>query len=71
MARVEVFGTRDAVRCDFLDPKDGEQAQLDALARQAEGFATFAAGGPCTGATIQDAAAAVAAAERAAKAIAP
>ena len=70
MARVEVFGTRDAVRCDFLDPKDGEQAQLDALARQAEGFATFAAGGPCTGATILDAAAAVAAAERAAKAIA-
>ncbi len=71
MARVEVFGTRDAVRCDFLDPKDGERAQLDALVRQAEGFATFVAGGLCTGATIRDAAAAVAAAERAAKAIAP
>jgi myo-inositol 2-dehydrogenase/D-chiro-inositol 1-dehydrogenase len=70
MARVEVFGTRDAVRSDFLDPKDGEQAQLDALVRQAEGFATFAAGGPCTGATIRDAAAAVAAAERAAEAMA-
>ena len=70
MARVEVFGSRDAVRCDFLDPKDGEQAQLEALVRQAEGFATFAAGGACTGATIRDAAAALAAAERAAKAIA-
>lgn len=70
MARVEVFGTRDAVRCDFLDPKDGEAAQLDALVRQAEGFATFAAGGPLTGASIHDAAAAIEAAERAAKAIA-
>jgi myo-inositol 2-dehydrogenase/D-chiro-inositol 1-dehydrogenase len=69
MARVEVFGTRDAVRCDFLDPKDGEEAQLDALLRQAEGFATFATGGPRTGASIQDAAAALQAAERASAAI--
>ena len=71
MARLEVFGTRDAVRIDFLDPKDGERAQLDALARQAEGFATFAAGGPRTGASIQDAAAALEAAERAKAAIRP
>jgi myo-inositol 2-dehydrogenase / D-chiro-inositol 1-dehydrogenase len=71
MARVEVFGTRDAVRCDFLDPKGGELVQLDALVRQAEGFATFAAGGPLTGASIQDAVAAIEAAERAAKAIVP
>lgn len=69
MARVEVFGTRDAVRCDFLDPKDGEQAQLDALVRQAEGFATFARGGPLNGASIHDAAAALEAAERASAAI--
>jgi myo-inositol 2-dehydrogenase / D-chiro-inositol 1-dehydrogenase len=69
MARIEVFGTRDAVRIDFLDPKDGEQAQLDALARQAEGFATFATGGPRSGASIQDAAAALGAAERALAAI--
>lgn len=65
MARVEVFGTRDAVRLDFVDPKDGERAQLDALVRQAEGFATFATGGPRSGASIQDAAAALEAAERA------
>jgi len=65
MARVEVFGTRDAVRVDFLDPRDGEAVQLEALVRQAEGFAEFARGGPCTGATIQDAEAALAAAERA------
>ena len=69
MARVEVFGTRDAVRCDFLDPKDGERAQLDALVRQAEGFATFANGGPLTGASIHDAAAALEAAERASAAM--
>jgi myo-inositol 2-dehydrogenase / D-chiro-inositol 1-dehydrogenase len=65
MARVEVFGERDAVRIDFMDPKDGERAQLDALARQAEGFAVLARGGPRTGASIQDAAAALEAAERA------
>jgi myo-inositol 2-dehydrogenase/D-chiro-inositol 1-dehydrogenase len=70
MARVEVFGARDAVRCDFLDPKDGERAQLDALVRQAEGFASFATGGPPTGASIGDAAAALGAAERAAMAMA-
>ena len=69
MARIEVFGTRDAVRCDFLDPKDGERAQLDALVRQAEGFAAFATGGPQTGASIHDAVAALEAAERASAAI--
>ena len=71
MARVEVFGTLDAVRLDFLDPREGERAQLDALVRQAEGFATFARGGPQSGASIHDAAAALDAAERAASAIMP
>ncbi len=69
MARVEVFGTRDAVRCDFLDPKDGEKAQLDALLRQAEGFATFARGGPLTGASIDDGVAALDLADRASAAM--
>ena len=69
MARIEVFGTRDAVRCDFLDPKDGEQAQLHALVRQAEGFAAYARGGAQTGASVDDAVAALQAAERAAAAI--
>lgn len=71
MARVEVFGTLDAARVDFLDPADGETAQLDALAHQAEAFAAFARGGPPSGATIQDAAAALEASERAAAAIQP
>jgi len=42
MARAEVFGTGGTIRCDFLDPADGERAQLDALRRQAEGFVAFA-----------------------------
>ena len=70
MARVEVFGTHDAVRCDVLDPKDGEQTQLDALVRQAEAFAAFARGGQLTGASIHDAAAALHAAESATVAMA-
>ena len=69
MARIEVFGTRDAVRCDFLDPKDGERAQLDALVRQAEGFAAFARGGPLTGASIDDGVAALDLADRASAAM--
>jgi len=65
MARAEVFGTRGTRRCDFLDPADGERAQLEALRRQAESFAAFARGGPCEGAAGADAIAALAAAERA------
>jgi len=65
MARAEVFGTRGTERCEFLDPADGERAQLDALRRQAESFAAFARGGPCEGATGADAVAALAAAEQA------
>jgi myo-inositol 2-dehydrogenase/D-chiro-inositol 1-dehydrogenase len=62
MARVEVFGARDAVRVDFLDPQDGEAVQLDALRRQADAFAELARGGPLTGASTEDAARALAAA---------
>ena len=69
MARAEVFGTRGTVRCDFLDPADGERAQLDALRRQAEGFADYAAGAGQHGATAQDAAAALEAAELASEQI--
>lgn len=65
MARVEVFGTRDAARVDFLDPQEGDAVQLDALRRQAEAFADFATGGPPTGASVDDAARALAAADRA------
>jgi myo-inositol 2-dehydrogenase/D-chiro-inositol 1-dehydrogenase len=71
MARAEVFGTQGTVRCDFLDPADGERAQLDALCRQAEGFADFAAGAEQQGATAGDAAAALEAAELASAAVSP
>ena len=49
MARAEAFGTHGTARCDFLDPAEGERAQLEALRLQAESFAEFAAGGPCAG----------------------
>jgi myo-inositol 2-dehydrogenase / D-chiro-inositol 1-dehydrogenase len=60
----EVFGTRGSERCDVIDPAEGERAQLEALRRQAESFAEFAAGAPCAGATADDAAAALTAAEQ-------
>ena len=60
----EVFGTRGHERCDVIDPAEGEVAQLEALRRQAESFASFAAGGRCEGATAGDAIAALAAAEQ-------
>jgi myo-inositol 2-dehydrogenase / D-chiro-inositol 1-dehydrogenase len=60
----EVFGTRGHERCDVIDPAEGEAAQLEALRRQAESFASFAAGGPCEGARADDAVAALVAAER-------
>jgi myo-inositol 2-dehydrogenase/D-chiro-inositol 1-dehydrogenase len=80
MARAEVFGTGGTIRCDFLDPADGERAQLDALRRQAEGFVAFAraAAGDGTadvgaaagdGATAADAVAALRAAEQVSAAI--
>jgi myo-inositol 2-dehydrogenase / D-chiro-inositol 1-dehydrogenase len=80
MARAEVFGTGGTIRCDFLDPADGERAQLDALRAQAEGFAAFARGGSDgaaagdgamagDGATAADAVAALRAAEQASAAI--
>jgi myo-inositol 2-dehydrogenase/D-chiro-inositol 1-dehydrogenase len=62
MASVEIFGTRDHVLSVFLNPVDGERAQLEALRRQASAFAEFANGGPCRGATVNDAIAALEAA---------
>ena len=66
MASVEVFGTRDHAFSVFLDPVDGERAQLEALRRQASSFARYAAGGPREGASVGDAIAALDAARRAA-----
>jgi myo-inositol 2-dehydrogenase/D-chiro-inositol 1-dehydrogenase len=69
MARAEVFGTGGFERCDFLDPADGERAQLEALQRQAEEFARYAQGADCSGATAADAVAALRAAEQVTAAI--
>jgi myo-inositol 2-dehydrogenase/D-chiro-inositol 1-dehydrogenase len=65
----EAFGTEGHERCDVIDPAEGEVAQLAALRAQAESFASFAAGGPCQGATIDDAIAALTAAEQVTAAI--
>jgi myo-inositol 2-dehydrogenase/D-chiro-inositol 1-dehydrogenase len=65
----EAFGTLGSERCDVIDPAEGERAQLEALRRQAEGFAEFAAGAPCPGATADDAIAALTAAEQVTAAI--
>ena len=69
MARAEVFGTGGFARSDFLDPSDGERAQLEALREQTVEFAKYARGGECTGASAADAVAALAAAELATAAI--
>jgi len=66
MASVEVFGTRDHQLSVFLDPVDGERAQLEALRRQATAFADYAGGQPCRGATVDDAIRTLEAAARAA-----
>jgi myo-inositol 2-dehydrogenase/D-chiro-inositol 1-dehydrogenase len=63
ICRVEAFGARDAEDCRFLWPPDGDAVFLDALRRQAEGFAAWVRGGPQLGATAEDAIAALAAAE--------
>ena len=62
VASVELYGTRGYESLRFLDPASGEAAQLDALARQAAAFARYVRGGPCEGATVGDAVAALEAA---------
>lgn len=66
---VDVYGTLGHRTCEVLTPEYGEADQLDALRRQAEGFADWVRGGPSTGATIGDAIAALEAAELAGAAL--
>ncbi len=68
MASVEVFGTHDHVMEPFLRPEDGEATQLEALRRQASAFTSYARGGICDGATVEDAIAALEAATNASNA---
>jgi myo-inositol 2-dehydrogenase / D-chiro-inositol 1-dehydrogenase len=65
ICRVEVFGTRDAEKCHFLWPPNGEQVFMQALRRQAESFAAWVRGGVAEGATAHDTVAALQAAEQA------
>lgn len=67
VCKVEVFGTKDAEECRFLWPPDADDAFYGALRLQAESFARHARGSPREGAGGQDAAAALEAAERAAR----
>ncbi len=66
VCKVEVFGTRDAQECRFLWPPTADDTFFEALKVQAESFAVYARGGIREGADGDDAAAALAAAERAA-----
>lgn len=62
MSSVAVFGTRDHAFSQFMDPRDGERAQLEALVRQASAFRDYVGGSACRGATVEDAIAALEAA---------
>jgi myo-inositol 2-dehydrogenase/D-chiro-inositol 1-dehydrogenase len=70
VCKVEVFGTRDAEECRFLWPPTADDTFFTALRVQAESFAAHAGGRKLEGAGGDDAAAALDAAERAAKLLA-
>ena len=66
VCKVEVFGTRDAEECKFLWPPTADETFYAALRAQAESFARHVQGAPLEGASGDDAAAALEAAETAA-----
>jgi myo-inositol 2-dehydrogenase / D-chiro-inositol 1-dehydrogenase len=65
VCKVEVFGTAGADECKFLWPPSADDTFFAALRAQSESFARHVSGGPLEGASAADAAAALAAAERA------
>jgi myo-inositol 2-dehydrogenase/D-chiro-inositol 1-dehydrogenase len=69
LVTIEVFGSTGHERSTVLDPDDGDEPMLDALARQAESFAELVRGGPRRGAGTADAVAALQDAARAAEAV--
>ena len=69
LCRVEVVGTKDTARLDFLAPSDGEEPFLAALRAQADDFAAAIGGHPSAAATPVDAAHALEAAELATTAL--
>jgi myo-inositol 2-dehydrogenase/D-chiro-inositol 1-dehydrogenase len=64
LCRVEVVATEGTARLDFLSPADGEAPFLAALREQADDFCAAIRGEPSHGATAEDAARALEAAER-------
>jgi myo-inositol 2-dehydrogenase/D-chiro-inositol 1-dehydrogenase len=64
LCRVEVVATEGVARLDFLSPADGEAPFLAALREQADDFCAAIRGEPSRGATAEDAARALEAAER-------
>jgi myo-inositol 2-dehydrogenase/D-chiro-inositol 1-dehydrogenase len=67
VCKVEVFGTRSAEECRFLWPPTADDTFFEALKVQAESFAAHVRGAKLEGASGDDAAAAIAAAEKAAR----
>ena len=65
VCKVEVFGTKGAEECKFLWPPTADETFFGALRAQAESFARHVRGQPLEGASANDAAAALEAAERA------
>ena len=69
MARIEVFGTRDAVRSTSSIRPRARPFSSTRSRRQAEAFADYATGGSPAGATVDDAAKALTAAVNATRAV--
>lgn len=70
LVTIEVFGATGHERSTVLDPGEGDEPMLDALARQADSFAELVRGGRRRGAGTADAVAALQDAARAAEACA-
>jgi myo-inositol 2-dehydrogenase/D-chiro-inositol 1-dehydrogenase len=69
LVTIEVFGSTGHERSTVLDPREGDEPMLDALARQAGSFAELVLGGTRRGAGTADAVAALQDAARAADAM--
>jgi myo-inositol 2-dehydrogenase/D-chiro-inositol 1-dehydrogenase len=69
LVTIEVFGSAGYERSTVLDPYQGDEPMLEALARQAGSFAELVRGGPRRGAGTADAVAALRVAARASEAL--
>jgi myo-inositol 2-dehydrogenase/D-chiro-inositol 1-dehydrogenase len=69
LVTIEVFGSKGHERSTVLDPLQGDEPMLEALARQADSFAELVRGGPRRGAGTTDAVAALRISSRASEAL--